>query len=174
MKARIALPEPARMTAAQRQVYDEVLRTRPSASGPFLAWLHSPGLAHPAQALGAFCRYQTALDLQESELLILCVAAAYRCPGEQQIHEPIALAAGLPEPAIAALRAGTAPELPTPRLQLLCELARELCETRRLAPALFARAEALFGTAALVEIVGVIGYYAFVAYTLNAFEMTVS
>jgi 4-carboxymuconolactone decarboxylase len=172
MRARIPLPVPAEMSAEQRRIHDDVLRTRPNASGPFLAWLHSPGLAQPAQALGAFCRYQTSLDLQESELLILCVAAAYRCPGEQQIHEPIARAAGLSEQVVAAIRSEAVAELPTARLRMLAEIARELCTTKQLGPALFRRAEQLFGTAALVEIVGVIGYYAFVAYTLNAFEMS--
>lgn len=171
MKARIHLPTTAEMTSEQRRVYDEVLRTRPNASGPFLAWLHSPGLAQPAQALGAFCRYQTALDLQESELVILCVAAAYDCHGEQEIHEPIALEVGLGDDALAAIRAGTIPELPTERLQMLAEVTSELCSTKKLSGELFRRAENLFGTATLVEVVGVVGYYAFVAYTLNAFDM---
>lgn len=172
MRARIPLPVPAEMSAEQRRIHDDVLRTRPDASGPFLAWLHSPGLAQPAQALGAFCRYQTSLDPQESELLILCVAAAYRCPGEQLIHEPIARAAGLSEQVVAAIRSEAVAELPTARLRMLAEIARELCTTKQLGPALFRRAEQLFGVTALVEIVGVIGYYAFVAYTLNAFEMS--
>lgn len=160
------------MTAQQKAIHDDVLRTRGNVQGPFLAWLLSPGLAEPAQKLGAFCRYGTSLSLQESELLILLVAANYRCPAEQEIHEPIARKAGLPERVLLAIRRGDAAALDTPRLQLLAQCAGELLGRKTLPQPLYARALAEFGEPALVEIVGVVGYYAFVAYTLNAFEMS--
>lgn len=172
MKARIELPAEPHLDAEQRRVRDAILATRRNLDGPFAAWLHSPQLADLAQQLGAFCRYRTALPLLESELLILCVAGYCRCAGEQQIHEPIARQAGLADAAIAALRAGRRARLPEPRLQLLHDLAWELLTTHRIRDVLFARAQAEFGTRALVEIVGVIGYYTLTAQTLNAFEMT--
>lgn len=173
MKSRLNLPDAERMTAQQRTIHDDVLRTRGNVQGPFLAWLVSPGLAEPAQKLGAFCRYGTSLSLQESELLILLVAANYRSPAEQEIHEPIARKAGLSEQAVLEIRRGGTPPLETPRLQLLAECAGELLGRKRLSEPLYARTVAEFGETALVEIVGVIGYYALVAYTLNAFEMRV-
>lgn len=171
MKSRLHLPTPSEMSPEQRRIHDEVLRTRGSADGPFLAWLLNPGLAQPAQQLGAFCRYGTSLSLQESELLILLVAAHYRCAGEQQIHEPIARKAGLTEEVVATIRAGAAPQLADRRSRLLAELAQELLETQRLSPARHEQGVAEFGEKALVEVVAIIGYYAFVAYTLNAFDM---
>lgn len=171
MKSRLRLPDPAGMTPAQRTIHDDVLRTRGNVQGPFLAWLLSPGFAQPAQQLGAFCRYGTSLSLQESELLILLVASHYACAGERQIHEPIARAAGLGEQVLSAIRAGRPPPLEAPRQRLLAELAGQLLTTRRLPDALYARAVELLGEAALVEVVGLIGYYALVAYTLNAFDM---
>lgn len=173
MKSRLHLPSPGQMTPQQREIHDDVLRTRGNVQGPFLAWLLSPGLAEPAQKLGAFCRYGTSLSLQESELLILMVAAHYRSPAEQEIHEPIARQAGLSEQAVLAIRRGDTPTLETPRLQLLAECAGELLTGKKLPEPLYARAVAQFGEPALVEIVGVIGYYALVAYTLNAFGMSV-
>lgn len=172
MKSRLRLPTPETMTPEQKPIYEDVLRTRGNAQGPFLAWLVSPGLAAPAQQLGAFCRYHTALDLLESELLILHVAAHYDCEGERLIHAPIARKAGLDDAAIAAIQAGRAPALETDRLRLLSELASELLVSKKLQPALYVRAQSLLGEKTLVEVVGLIGYYALVAYTLNAFEMT--
>ncbi len=171
MRSRLALPVPARMSDEQRTIHADVLRTRGNTSGPFLAWLLSPGLARPAHELGAFCRYQTSLALQESELLILIVAAHYRCLGEREIHEPIARKAGLDNAVLEAIRRQEPPPLATPRLSLLAEVAQHLCARKSLDDGLYQRAIANFGDTALVEIVGVIGYYAFVAYTLNAFEM---
>jgi 4-carboxymuconolactone decarboxylase len=159
------------MTPEQRAIHDDVLRTRGNLSGPFLAWMLSPGLAQPAQQLGAFCRYGSSLTLQESELLILYVAAHYECKGEQQIHEPIAREAGLSDAVLLAIRSDEPPPLPTPRLRLLAEVARELVATHKLREATYDRAVSNFGEATLVDIVGIIGYYALVAYTLNAFEM---
>lgn len=173
MKSRLKLPSTGHMTAQQREIHDDVLRTRGNVQGPFLAWLLSPGLAEPAQKLGAFCRYGTSLSPQESELLILLVAAHYHCPAEQEIHEPIARNAGLSEQVLLGIRRGDAVALDTTRLQLLAECAGELLGRKKLPQPLYARAVAEFGEPALVEIVAVIGYYALVAYTLNAFEMSV-
>lgn len=171
MKSRLSLPEPARMSPEQRAVHDDVLRTRGNLHGPFLAWILSPGLAAPAQQLGAFCRYGSSLALVESELLILRVAAHFDCPAEQAIHEPIAVKAGLSEKVVQALGRGESPSLATPRLQLLSDCAGELLRENRLTDAMYARARETFGETTLVEIVGVVGYYTFVAYTLNAFDM---
>lgn len=159
------------MTAEQRAIHDDVLATRGNVAGPFLAWLLSPQFADRAQKLGAFCRYGSSLSLQESELLILHVAARYECAAEQQIHEPVALKAGLPAAVVDAIRAGAMPDLQDERQLVLSECARALVDGKRLPDALYARAVTLLGEPALVEAVGIIGYYAMVAYTLNAFEM---
>lgn len=171
MKARIPLPDEPGLTAEQRRVREAILATRRNLDGPFPAWLHSPELADLAQQLGAFCRYRTGLPLLESELLILCVASHCRCVGEQQIHEPIARAAGLSDAVILALRRGNAAVLGNERLQLLHDLARQLLVTHRIEDPLFASARAEFGDRLLVEIVGIIGYYTLAAQTLNAFGM---
>lgn len=171
MKARIPLPTDSELSAEQKKVRDAILATRRNLDGPFPAWLHSPEFAQLAQQLGAYCRYRTSLPILESELLILCVAGASRCIGEQQIHEPIAREAGLGATVIEALRAGGSAILPTPRLQLLHDFAQELLRTHRISESLFQPALREFGERTLVEIVGVIGYYTLAAQTLNAFEM---
>lgn len=173
MRSRLALPPLDQLSSGQRTIHDEILATRGNLDGPFLAWLRSPGLADPAQKLGAFCRYGSSLSLVESELLILLVAARYRCPAEQAIHEPIACQAGLAPDLVAQIRRGELPVLATPRLQLLASFARELLQDDRVAQPTYDQARAVFGETTLVEIVGIVGYYALVAYTLNAFEMMV-
>nr|WP_279343757.1 hypothetical protein [Variovorax terrae] len=111
------------------------------------------------------------MTLAESELLILHVAAHYRCVGEQQIHEPIAQQTGLSDEVLAAIRANAPPPLGTARQRLLAEVANELLTTKKLSAALYERAVRELGERTLIEVVGILGYYALVAYTLNAFEM---
>lgn len=171
MQSRLPLPDLTRLDAEQRAVHDSILATRGNLSGPFLAWMHSPGLASPAEQLGAFCRYRTGFALVESELLILCVAARYQCLGEQQIHEPIALKAGLSAQAIDHLRAGQPPALTDERQRLMHRLATELLDTHRIGEAAYCDGIAAFGERGMVELVGILGYYTLVAMTLNAFEM---
>ena len=65
MKSRLPLHDASQMTPEQRAIHDSIVSTRGNLEGPFLAWLHSPGLAAPAEQLGAFCRYGTSLSLQE-------------------------------------------------------------------------------------------------------------
>ena len=171
MRARIALTDPSRLSPEGRRIYESILSTRGSIDGPFLAWLHAPKLADPAERLGAFCRYGTHLHPIESELLILQVAKAFRCDAEWQIHAPMAARAGLSPAAIADMRAGRRPKLPSERLDTLHDFARELLDAQRVSDEIFARASGLFGLETVVELVGLLGYYTFVAMTLNAFEM---
>mgnify|MGYP003945563667 CR=1 FL=1 len=172
MKCRLPLSQPEQLDPRQREIYDAVLASRGNVDGPFLAWMFSPTFAGLAQKLGEFCRFRTSLSLLESELLILLVAARFDCVGERQIHEPIAVAAGLPTAAAAAISERRLAILEEPRLALLQELTLQLLITNRVRDELYMRALALLGEQALVETIGVIGYYTLVAMTLNAFEMS--
>lgn len=171
MKSRLTLPDVENLSVEQQAIHASILATRGNLDGPFLAWMHSPAMASHAEKLGSFCRYQTGFSTIESELLILCVAAHFRCVGEQQIHEPIAQRAGLSETDIAHLRAGTPPPLTDERLQLLYRLSTELMRENRIGPDSFEAGLAAFGERGMVELVGIVGYYIFVAMTLNAFDM---
>jgi 4-carboxymuconolactone decarboxylase len=171
LKSRLPLPDVRQLNTEQRAIHDSIISTRGNLSGPFLAWMHSPGLASPAEKLGAFCRYSTLFSLVESELLILCVAARYQCLGEQQIHEPIAHQAGLSEKSIEQLRSGAVPLLSDERQRLLHRLATELLNTNRIGDELYKQGIQAYGERGMVELVGIVGYYTLVAMTLNAFEM---
>ena len=54
---------------------------------------------------------------------------------------------------------------------VVVELAREIFTARKVAPATFARALALFGRKKLVELVALMGNYAATAALLTAFDM---
>ncbi len=172
MKSRLPLPNPAEFTEAQQQTYDSIIRTRGSIEGPFLAWLHSPELAGHAEKLGKFCRWHTLLSPRESELVILTVAAHYACEVEWHLHEPVARKAGLDDEVIVAIRRRNKLDLDDERLSLLRGIAIQMLETHRIQQSLFEKAQQVLGNQVLVETIGILGYYSFIAATCNAFEMT--
>ena len=160
------------MSAEQRRAHDQIAAgPRGRVEGPLEVWLHSPGLADPAQKLGAFARFNSSLPPELSELAILVTAQVWRADFEWYAHARLARAAGIPEAVIEAIRAGADPELADPKARAVYAVARELHATRALAGATYAEAEAALGTTGLVDLVGILGYYTLVSMTLNAFEV---
>ena len=166
--------DPATASVEQQAVLADILSgPRGNLNGPFLAWIASPAFAQHAQRLGAFCRYETGLPTRLSELAILVTAARWRAQAEWQIHYPIAIDAGV-SPAIAeALRTGERPVFDDADDELIFAFASELYEKRRVSDRTFEAALSRFGRATTVNLVGLLGYYALVAMTLNVFEVTI-
>ncbi|PNB73549.1 4-carboxymuconolactone decarboxylase [Pseudomonas sp. GW456-E7] len=172
IQSRLTPLDEAQMNEAQRAVLNEILTgPRGNLDGPFLAWIHSPELANHAQRLGAFCRYGTRLELRLTELAILYTAAWWQSQAEWQIHEPIARSAGLADPIIEALRQQRFPPFTRADELLVYRVGKSLYETRRIDDLLYADAVKAFGEPAVVELIGVFGYYALVAMTLNVFAV---
>ena len=81
-------------------------------AGPFNAMLYAPDVGHALQELGASIRFRTRLTPRVREMAILVVAQARDSAYERDSHEPIGRDAGLTDPEIQALRAGTDPGQP--------------------------------------------------------------
>jgi 4-carboxymuconolactone decarboxylase len=159
-------------TPEQKAVLDEILSgPRGNLDGPFLGWIHSPELAQHAQRLGAFCRYHTGLPLRLSELAILVTAVRWRAQAEWHIHYPIALGAGVREEDAEAIRAGRRPSFADADEALIYDFASELYDTKRVLDQTYAKAVERFGHQVTINLVGLLGYYALVAMTLNVFGM---
>jgi len=172
MKSRLPELTDTNINPEQRRVLDAILKgPRGNLDGPFLAWVHSPGLADQAQQLGAYCRYHTNMPLRLSELAILVTAQWWQSQAEWQIHEPIAHTAGISKTVTEALRQGQQPVFTEIDEELVYRIGTELYATRRINSDLYRQATEAFGEPALVELVGIYGYYALVAMTLNVFAV---
>ncbi len=161
------------MSAQQRQVVAAIAagpRGR-YPGGPFEAWLRSPALADRAQALGEFVRYKTSLPTRLTELAILVTARVWTAQFEWQVHAPIALKNGLSQLVIDAICAGRRPEFEAVDEALIYDFCRELYATKTVSSPTFAAMAAMFGEQALVELVGLLGYYAMISMTLNVFDI---
>jgi 4-carboxymuconolactone decarboxylase len=172
----LRLPEipPEQLTPEQRKVHDAIVAgPRGAVIGPLKVWLYSPALAEPAQELGAFCRFHTSLPKRLSELAILITGAYWKASFEWHVHAPEGLEAGLDPDVVEAIRTGRIPSFERSDEAALYAFARELYETRRVSEATYRRAEAVLGSLALVELVGILGYYGLVSMTINAFGVPI-
>jgi 4-carboxymuconolactone decarboxylase len=139
--------------------------------GPFAVWMHAPQFGQLAQALGGHCRYKTALPPRLSEFAILCTARMWRAQYEWFAHAPMAEKAGVKPKTIADLRAGREPKSAARDERAIYAFTQELYKARRVSDRTYKRLRDILGDAAMVELVGILGYYALISMTLNVFRM---
>lgn len=140
--------------------------------GPFAAFLQAPAFGEHAQKLGAHCRYHSGLPPRLSEFAILVTARLWRAQFEWAAHVRIAERAGVKPATIRDLRAGRRPRAAPRDERAIYDFIKELNDRLRVGDRTYARVKAVLGgDAAMVELVGILGYYALVAMMLNVFRM---
>jgi len=149
-------------------------RGRFSMDGPFAVYLHAPAFGQLAQQLGAHVRLGTRVPPRLSEFAILFTAQYWKAQYEWAAHAVIAARQGVKEATIRDLQAGRQPKSAPRDEMAIYAFVKELYATRRVSNATFARVHKLLGDAGTVELVGILGYYAMVAMTLNVFRMPVA
>jgi 4-carboxymuconolactone decarboxylase len=170
--SRLPRLEAADLTPRQREVHDAIAGSkRGRVEGPLRVWLQSPELADRAQALGAFCRYETQLPPRLSELAILVTGAFWKAGFEWAVHAPIAAAAGLAPETIEAIRTGAPPNFSEADEAAVYAFASRLHCCHKVDAETYAQAIAALGTEGVVELVGILGYYTLISMTINAFEV---
>jgi 4-carboxymuconolactone decarboxylase len=172
--ARLPDIDPATLTPEGRRVYEAIASgPRGVVQGPLRVWLNSPALADKAQALGAFCRYGTSLPPRLSELAILVTGAHWKAGFEWWAHAPIGIKEGLDPAAVEAIRTGGQPSFEKEDEAAVHAFASELWDMKRVSQPTYDRAVAALGSQAVVELAGILGYYALISITINAFEVPV-
>ncbi|MBP0616883.1 carboxymuconolactone decarboxylase family protein [Jiella mangrovi] len=172
--ARISPPDPQTMTARQREVHDAIASgPRGKVRGPLAVWLHRPELADAAQALGRYCRYDTLLEPRLSELAILTIARIWGSEFEWWAHKPIGLKAGLSEAVVETIRTNGEPVFERADEAIVHEFTRAVHTERKVSDDLYARAVSVLGEEAVVDLAGILGYYALISLTINVFDVDV-
>jgi 4-carboxymuconolactone decarboxylase len=143
-------------------------------SGPFYCYLHAPGFGELAQKLGGFLRFGTTIPPRLSEFAILATARQWRAQYEWAAHAPIAEAKGVKPATIRDLRAGRRPKGAPADERAIYDFIAELYKTKRVSNRTYKAVNAVLGDAGTVELVGLLGYYAMVAMTLDVFRMPVA
>jgi 4-carboxymuconolactone decarboxylase len=133
--------------------------------------MHAPEFGQLAQALGAHARYKTALPPRLSEFAILCTARLWRAQYEWYAHAPMAAKAGVKAETIEELRHDRVPDSAADDERAIYDFVQELYQTRRVGERTYGRVRAFLDEPAMVEFVGILGYYALISMTLNVFQM---
>lgn len=167
---RLPAPDPSGYDSRQREIHDAIANgPRGAVRGPLAVWLHRPELAARAQALGQYCRYDSALEPRLSELAILVTGRVFGSEFEWQSHKEIALKAGLAPELVEAIRLNKRPSFSNAAEEVVHDVARAAHEKRGLEDALYARAVEVLGEDVLVDLVGLLGYYTLISLTINVF-----
>jgi len=172
---RLPVPAEADLNEAQRALLDAIRSGPRGASitprGPFAVWMHAPEFGQVAQPVGGFCRYQTSLSPRLSEFAILCTARLWKAQYEWFAHAPLAEKGGVKPKTIADLKAGRAPKSAPKDERAIYDFVQELYKTKRVSDRTYKRINAILGDKATVELVGLLGYYVMISFTLNVFQM---
>jgi 4-carboxymuconolactone decarboxylase len=118
--------------------------------------------------MGEHLRYRSAIGTRLSELAILVTAREWNQQVEWAIHAPIAAQAGIPATAIAAIAERRQPESLRDDEAAVVRFCTELQQHKRVSDATYAAALALFGEHGVVDLMGINGYYTFLAMVMNA------
>ena len=164
-------PEADRTPEEQSACKEAVSGLRGRVPAPMIAWLKNPELARRGQRLGELLRYETTLEPRLSELAILITARHWTAHYEWTAHKREGLKAGMDPAVIAAIAGRRPPALRDEQERAVFDVSTSLIETRRVPDALYRRGVEALGERGMVELVGILGYYALVAMTLNVFEI---
>jgi 4-carboxymuconolactone decarboxylase len=157
-----------KMTEAQKKAAQEFAAGRGQAVfGPFIPLLRSPEVMLRAKALGDYLRFKNALPPKLSEFVILMTARQWTQQYEWDIHYPIAMKAGLSAEIAKAVQEGRRPQnMPTDE-ELVYDFLSELHTTKSVSDATYALAVSRFGEQGVIDMIGVTGYYTFLAMVMN-------
>ncbi len=176
---------PSDLTPDQRELYDAITtgprggvkRAAPLTDesgrleGPFNSMLVSPGVGTALQALGASIRWKTSMSSREREIATLLAAVHETSDFEWVAHEFLGRAAGLTDDDLVAIARREAGVSFDPRERVVVTVVNALVDQRDLGDDLFAEAVAVLGTALVVELVTLVGYYQLLSLSLRVYRV---
>ncbi len=166
----------------QRRFHDAVkaIRRRPI-SGPFIVTMNSsPDLASRFAHLGHYFHSrgqadESILSARVRTFVALVGSRLLDVPYEWNAWVGWALEAGVPQETADAIREGRKPPNPTAEEALVQDFCTQLAGgNHRVSDATWQAALAHFGAQGVVELVVCLGYFAMIAFPLNAFEIEMS
>jgi 4-carboxymuconolactone decarboxylase len=163
-------PIPAdKLSDAQRKAAEVFAEGRGYAlRGPFVPLLRSPEVMLRAKAMGDYLRFKSTLPPRLNEMVILITAREWTQQYEWNAHHPAALKAGLRREIADAIAEGSRPAGMAEDEEIAYDTATEILRLKRVSDSTYRRAVATFGEHGVIDLLGVVGYYNFLAIVMNA------
>ena len=165
------LPDLTDLSPRQRELSDRITARRGGTRGPFKVWLRSPELCEKVEALGAYCRFESALDPRLRELSLLVAARHWDAQYSWNAHVGKAIELGVPADSLAALAEGRPPHFARPDEDAAYQFSTEILRDHFVSDATFARALGELGEQGVVDLIGSLGNFSMLAMLLNACQV---
>jgi 4-carboxymuconolactone decarboxylase len=163
-------PIPAdKYTEAQKKAAEEFSGGRGyEVRGPFVPLIRSPEVMLRAKAMGDHLRFKSALAPRLSEMIILITAREWTQQYEWVAHHDIAIKAGLRNDIADAIADGRRPVGMAEDEEAAYDMSIEIQRTKRVSDPTWNKAVAKFGEQGVIDLLGINGYYTFLAMAMNA------
>ncbi len=150
-----------------------ILAERGRISPLYQVLLNSPPIAHGWEQMLSAVRNRNTIPAALRELVILRVAVLNRAPYEFDAHEPIALAAGLPQAVVDAIRHEALPaDAPLDDVQrLVVRLTDAMTRDIEVPDALYEEVRARFNPQGQLDLVATVAAYNMVSRLLGALHI---
>lgn len=168
---RLVRSDRATLSSDAQRVWDKIAGKRGDVRGPYAILMHTPGLAEKVADLGERLRFRGNLPGEERELAILAAARSLGAAFEWVMHEPFARKEGLSSETIDLVRSRGSLDLLNSRDRVIVEVVQSLCASHSIPDELYGRARDQLGTAYLVELVTLVGFYMMIAVVLLGFRV---
>jgi len=163
-------PIPAdKLTDAQKKAAETFAEGRGyQVRGPFVPLIRSPEVMLRAKAMGDYLRFKSTLGPRLNAMVILITAREWTQQYEWNAHRPEAMKAGLRGEIADAIADGRRPLGMAEDEEIAYDMVTEILRLKRVSDATYGRAVAKFGEQGVIDLLGVIGYYNFLAIVMNA------
>jgi 4-carboxymuconolactone decarboxylase len=157
-----------KMNAPQKKYAEEIIKgPRGALYGPFVPLIRSPELMDRAQRMGEYLRFKSAIGTKLSELVILITARQWTQQVEWAIHDPIAINAGIKSEVVKAIADGRRPVGMSEDEEIVYDFCTELHNNKGISDVTYERALRRFGEQGVIDMLGINGYYTFLAMIMN-------
>jgi 4-carboxymuconolactone decarboxylase len=158
------------VAAENHATFDSIIASRGAVQGPFTMFLHSPEVAGRVAHLGAYVRFEGALDMKVRVLAAMTVAREFEAMYVWGAQTGGARRLGVPETTIAAIRDNRSDSIAAEDADIV-DFTRQLLRRHRVEEGLFKKMQARLGNDALIQLTTAIGYYTLLGMTVNACEL---
>jgi 4-carboxymuconolactone decarboxylase len=165
------LPALTAMSPRQQEISDRITSRRGGTRGPFLVWLRSPELCEKVEALGAYCRFESSLDLRLRELSLLIAARHWDAQYSWNAHIGKAVEAGVSAESLQALAEHRDPAFERRDEQAVYQFSTEILGGHFVSDGTFATALDELGEQGVVDLLGSLGNFSMLAMLLNACQV---
>ena len=166
------LTDRAELPENLHRAYDAVAGQRQGkVSGPWGVLLHSPEVAVRGAALGEYLRWESALTPAQREIAVLAAARRFDAAVMWASHLQLANEAGVRHEVADVVAHDRDLASLTDDEADIVRYVRELLLNHRVSDVTFDALRRRLGDRGIVDLTALVGYYAFVAVALNAFQI---